>query len=30
VQVHHGTIAAENALPGLRVQIKIPLFKDPR
>jgi signal transduction histidine kinase len=27
VQVHHGTIAAENASPGLRVQIKIPLFK---
>jgi signal transduction histidine kinase len=30
VQVHHGTIAAENALPGLRVQIKFPLFKNPR
>ena len=27
VQVHHGTITAENALPGLRVRIKIPLFK---
>jgi signal transduction histidine kinase len=27
VQVHHGTITAENASPGLRVQIKIPLFK---
>jgi signal transduction histidine kinase len=27
VQVHHGTITAENALPGLRVRIRIPLFK---
>jgi len=27
VQVHHGTITAQNASPGLRVQIKIPLFK---
>jgi signal transduction histidine kinase len=27
VQVHHGTIAAENALPGLRVRLTIPLFK---
>ena len=27
VQVHHGTITAENALPGLRVRIKIPPFK---
>ena len=27
VQVHHGTITAENALPGLRVHIRIPLFK---
>lgn len=27
VQVHHGAICAQNALPGLRVQIKIPLFK---
>jgi signal transduction histidine kinase len=26
VQVHHGTIAAENASPGLRVQITIPLI----
>lgn len=26
VQVHHGTIVAENALPGLRVQISIPLL----
>jgi signal transduction histidine kinase len=26
VQVHHGTITAENALPGLRVRIRIPLF----
>jgi signal transduction histidine kinase len=29
VQVHHGTIAAENAQPGLRVQISIPLFTLP-
>ena len=29
VQVHHGTIVAENALPGLRVQITIPLFTEP-
>ncbi len=27
VQVHHGTITAENALPGLRVRIRIPLFE---
>jgi signal transduction histidine kinase len=27
VQVHHGTITAENASPGLRVHIRIPLFK---
>lgn len=27
VQVHHGTITAENALPGLRVRIRIPLLK---
>jgi signal transduction histidine kinase len=27
VQVHHGTITAENASPGLRVRIRIPLFK---
>jgi signal transduction histidine kinase len=27
VHVHHGTIAAENASPGLRVQISVPLFK---
>ena len=27
VQVHHGTITAENALPGLRVRIRIPFFK---
>jgi signal transduction histidine kinase len=26
VQVHHGTITAENASPGLRVQIRIPHF----
>ena len=26
VQVHHGTIMAENALPGLRVKIMIPIF----
>lgn len=26
VQVHHGTITAENALPGLRVRIRIPIF----
>jgi hypothetical protein len=25
VQVHHGAITAENASPGLRVQITIPL-----
>ena len=29
VQVHHGTITAENASPGLRVEITIPLFKAP-
>jgi len=27
VLVHHGTITAENALPGLRVRIRIPLFE---
>jgi signal transduction histidine kinase len=27
VHLHHGTIAAENASPGLRVQINLPLFK---
>ena len=27
VEVHHGTIAAQHVSPGLRVQIKIPLFK---
>jgi len=27
VQLHHGTITAENALPGLRVRIRIPPFK---
>jgi signal transduction histidine kinase len=26
VQMHHGSIAAENALPGLRVKIRIPIF----
>ena len=26
MQVHHGSICAENALPGLRVRIAIPLF----
>jgi signal transduction histidine kinase len=26
VQMHHGTITAENALPGLRVKIRIPIF----
>lgn len=25
VQLHHGTIAAHNAIPGLRVEIKLPL-----
>ena len=29
VQVHHGTITAENASPGLRVQITIPLLTAP-
>ncbi len=29
VQVHHGTIVAENALPGLRVRISIPLCTTP-
>ncbi|MGA9667597.1 MAG: ATP-binding protein, partial [Terracidiphilus sp.] len=29
VQVHHGTITAKNASPGLRVEITIPLFKTP-
>jgi signal transduction histidine kinase len=29
VQVHRGTITAENALPGLRVKISIPLYIDP-
>jgi signal transduction histidine kinase len=28
VQVHHGTIVAENASPGLRVRISIPLYAD--
>jgi signal transduction histidine kinase len=28
VQVHHGTITAENASPGLRVQITIPLSEN--
>jgi signal transduction histidine kinase len=28
-QVHHGTITAQNASPGLRVEITIPLFKAP-
>jgi signal transduction histidine kinase len=27
VHVHHGTITAENASPGLRLQINLPLFK---
>jgi signal transduction histidine kinase len=27
VQVHYGRITAENALPGLRVRIRTPLFK---
>ena len=27
VQVHHGTITAENSLPGLRVRIRIPPFR---
>jgi hypothetical protein len=25
--VHHGAISAENALPGLRVWIRIPIFR---
>ncbi|MGA3049978.1 MAG: ATP-binding protein [Terracidiphilus sp.] len=29
VQVHHGAIKAENASPGLRVEITIPLYKTP-
>jgi signal transduction histidine kinase len=29
VQVHRGTITAENALPGLRVKISIPLYTVP-
>jgi signal transduction histidine kinase len=29
VQVHHGTITAENASPGLRVTISIPLLAQP-
>jgi two-component system sensor histidine kinase CpxA len=29
VQVHHGTIVAENASPGLRVKITIPLSTTP-
>lgn len=29
VQLHHGTISAENALPGLRVRITIPLAMAP-
>jgi two-component system sensor histidine kinase CpxA len=27
VLVHHGTISAENASPGLRVRFRIPHFK---
>ncbi len=27
VQVHHGAISAENASPGLRVRIRIPIFR---
>jgi signal transduction histidine kinase len=27
VQVHHGAISAENASPGLRVRIRIPIFQ---
>jgi len=27
VQVHHGTITAENTLPGLRIEITLPLLK---
>jgi signal transduction histidine kinase len=27
VQVHHGTIIAENTLPGLRIEITLPLLK---
>jgi len=30
VEAHHGTIAAENANPGLRVRISIPLVTAPR
>jgi len=29
VQLHHGSIVAENALPGLRVRITIPLAPEP-
>jgi signal transduction histidine kinase len=29
VQVHHGAICAENALPGLRVHLAIPLIPEP-
>jgi len=29
VQVHHGTIRAKNATPGLRVEIAIPLAAQP-
>jgi len=29
VQVHRGTITAENAQPGLRVKISIPLYTEP-
>lgn len=29
VQVHHGAISAENASPGLRVRIRIPLHNSP-
>ena len=29
VQVHHGTIVARNASPGLRVKISIPLSSGP-
>jgi signal transduction histidine kinase len=26
VQLHHGTISARNAFPGLRVEIRVPLM----
>ena len=29
IQLHHGTIVAENASPGLRVSITIPLATEP-